>query len=121
MDDINVVAQGVIPTRTLVILSTDVTIAVNADICDMVSQLNSVASGTLTISAPTGTPQDGQRLVYRIKSTNTQTLSWNAIFVQSTDVLLPTATTGSSKVDYYGFFYNSNDAKWQLIAKVTGF
>jgi hypothetical protein len=56
-----------------------------------------------------------------LQTTNTQTLSWNAIYQGSTDLALPTSTTGSSKWDYYGFVYNSTATKWQLLAKNAGF
>ena len=79
------------------------------------------AVGTLTISSPTGTPLNAQKLMYRIQSTYAQTLSWGAIFQGSTDLSLPTTTSGSSKWDIYGFIYNTNNSKWQLVAKVGGF
>jgi hypothetical protein len=43
------------------------------------------------------------------------------VFAGSTDVALPTASTGTSKYDYMGFVYNSTAAKWQIIAKNFGF
>ena len=57
----------------------------------------------------------------RVKSTSARTLTWNAAFRGGTDVALPSATTGSSKTDFYGFQYNGADSKWDLIAKSTGY
>jgi hypothetical protein len=88
---------------------------------DIANQVNTQAVGTLTINAPTGTIVDGQKLIIRLQSTNIQTFSWNAAFVGSNDLILPTASSGSSLIDYMGFVYNSNAGKWQLLAKVFGF
>jgi hypothetical protein len=102
-------------------VATGTTITANSDTSDIVTQANTQAAGTLTIAAPTGTPVNGQKLVIRVTCTNAQTLSWNAAFRGSNDLALPAATTGSSKVDYVGFFYNSTALKWDLVAKVFGF
>ena len=118
--NVNSVANGVIPTRVSVI--TDGTsISINADAADFFTQANTQAVGTLTINAPTGTPVNAQRLIIRIRSTNVQTLSWNAIFDDSDELFLPSATSGATKYDYFGFFYNSTASKWQLVSKLMGF
>jgi len=105
-----------------VVSITDATsITINADTTDIATQANTQTAGTLTVNAPTGTPVNGQKLVLRLQSTNVQTFSWNAIFTGSTDLVLPTASSGSSKYDYVGFIYNSTASKWQLLAKVFGF
>ena len=108
-----------VPRVTAVASAT--TITANVDTTDILTQANTQAAGTLTIAAPTGTPTNGQKLVIRVTCTNAQTLSWNAAFRGSNDLALPAATTGSSKVDYVGFFYNSTALKWDLVAKVFGF
>lgn len=91
------------------------------DTADMDTQANTQSAGTLTVNAPSGTPTDGQKLIIRIKSTNVQTFSWNSIYRGSTDLPLETATTGSSKTDYYGFIYNAADTKWDYMSKNEGF
>lgn len=96
-------------------------VTINGDTTDVATQANTQALGTLTINAPTGTPFNGQKLVFRLQSTNVQTFSWNAIFAGSTDLTLPTSSSGSSKYDYMGFIYNSTAAKWQILAKNFGF
>lgn len=98
-----------------------VSITPNADTTDMLTQANSTPAGTLTINAPTGTPVDGQKLIIRVTCTNSQTLSFNAIYRGSSDLGLPATTTGASKADYLGFIYNSSATKWDLLAKVFGF
>jgi hypothetical protein len=87
----------------------------------MATQINTAVAGTLTIGAPTGTPVDGQRLMFRIRCVNAQTLSWNVIFSGSTDLALPTTTSSGSKYDYVGFMYNSTQTKWNIVAKNFGF
>ena len=96
-------------------------ITINADTSDLVTQTNTQSAGTLTFNAPTGTPANGQRVIIRLQTTNVQTLSFNAIFTASTDLFMPTQSSGGSKYDYLGFIYNSTANKWQLITKVFGF
>jgi hypothetical protein len=118
--NVNSVAGGVIPTRVSVIAD-GTSISINADTADFFTQANTQAVGTLTVNAPTGTLVNAQRLILRIRSTNIQTFSWNAIFEDSDELFLPTATSGSTKYDYFGFFYNSAANKWQLVSKLLGF
>jgi hypothetical protein len=105
----------------VVAIADGTSITVNVDTTDMATQANTQSAGTLTINAPTGTPVNGQRFILRLNSTNVQTFSWNASFQGSTDIGLPTASSGSGLYDYVGFIYNSTSAKWQMIAKVFGF
>ncbi len=91
------------------------------DTADENTHANTQGAGTLTANAPSGTPVDGQRLILRIKSTNVQTFSWNAIYRGSNTVTLPVATTGSSKTDYFGFIYNSADSKWDCVSASYGY
>jgi len=101
---------------------TDATsITINADTTDLATMVNTQATGTFTINAPTGTLFNGQKLMFRIKSTNVQTFSWNAVFAGSTDAPLPTASSGSSLTDYLGFIYDSTASKWHVIAKNFGY
>jgi hypothetical protein len=93
---------------------------INSATTDIATLAYTAVAGTLTIGAPSGTPVDGQILVLRLKTTNAQTLSWNAIFQWSAD--LPVVTTSSTnKYDYFGFIYNSASSGWQVLAKNAGF
>ena len=75
-------------------------------------------AATLTINAPTGTPVDGDKLIFRILDNGTsQTLSWNATYVVI-GVTLPTATT-VSKTTYVGCIYNANNTRWDVVAVTT--
>ena len=74
-----------------------------------------------TIANPTGSPVSGQKLMIRIKSSSSRTLTWGSQYRGSTDLSLPTATTGSSLTDYLGFQWNAQDSKWDLLALNAGF
>jgi hypothetical protein len=105
----------------VVVIADATSITVNADTTDIATQANTQAVGTLTINAPTGTAVNGQKFILRLRSTNVQTFAWNAVFQGSTDIALPTASSGATLYDYVGFIYNSTASKWQMIAKVFGF
>lgn len=111
--------QGLNPRVATIANATSITM--DSDTTDMAIQTNTQAAGTLTLNAPTGTPANGQKLILRVQCTNVQTLSYNAIFAGSTDIPLPTATSGSSRYDYLGFMYNTAAVKWQLVARAFGF
>lgn len=109
-----------VPVRTTV-LAESYTIVVDVATTDLAVQTNTLATGTLSIATSSGSPLNGQKFILRLRCTNPQTLSWGGVFAGSTDLILPTATTGSSKYDYVGFIYNSTAMQWQLLAKVFGF
>jgi hypothetical protein len=93
----------------------------NINTSDIVSQTNTQAAGTLTINAPTGSLNNGQKFIIRLQATNAQTFSWNAIYGGSTDLPLPTTSSSGAKYDYLGFVYNTTANKWQMLAKNFGF
>ena len=105
----------------VVTIANGTSVTMNADTTDIASQTNTQSVGTLTINAVTGTLFDGQKIIFRLQSENIQTFSWNAVFVGSSDISLPSTSTGSSKYDYMGFIYNATATKWQLLAKNFGF
>jgi hypothetical protein len=117
----NISAIRFVGQPRVVVIADATSITINADTTDMATQANTQSVGTLTINAPTGTPYNGQKLLLRLRSTNVQTFAWNAIFQGSTDLILPTSSSGASKFDYVGFIYNSTAAKWQVVAKNFGF
>lgn len=114
-------ALGATPTNRVVVLADGTSITPNANTTDIATHANTQVAGTLTVNAPTGSPSDTQKLILRISSTNVQTFSWNAAYQGSTDLSLPTATSGGGKYDYLGFMWNSTASKWQFISKVFGF
>jgi hypothetical protein len=72
-------------------------------------------AATLTINAPTGTPLDGNKLIFRILDNGTtRTLTWNATYT-AIGVTIPTATL-ANKTIYVGCIYNANNTRWDVIA-----
>lgn len=112
--------SGLITPRVTALADSS-SVTFNASTTDIATQANTQTAGTLTINAPTGSPVNGQKLIFRLRSANIQTFSWNAAFQGSTDLGLPIGSSGSNLYDYMGFIYNSTASKWQLIAKVFGF
>jgi hypothetical protein len=62
----------------VVIIPDGSSVTINADTTDLAIQTNTQAAGTLTMNAPTGTPANGQRFIFRLQSTNQQTLAYQA-------------------------------------------
>jgi hypothetical protein len=72
----------------------------------------------LTINAPTGTPVDGNKLMFRILDNGTsRSLTWDATYT-AIGVTLPTSTTANKTV-YIGCVYNANNTRWDVIAIAT--
>lgn len=81
--------------------------------------VTALAAGA-TISAPSGTPTNGNRLIIRIKDNGTaRALTWNSIY-RSGGVILPT-TTVINKTMYIGLVYNSADSKWDCILSLGNY
>jgi hypothetical protein len=75
--------------------------------------------GTLTINAPTGTPLNGDKIMFRFADNGfAVTLSWNAIY-RLLNVTIPTTTATGGKLTYVGCIYNSYDSKWDVISSGT--
>lgn len=74
-----------------------------------------------TFAAPTGTPVDGQTLIFRITDNGVaRTLAFNAKYRFSSELIAPT-TTIIDKTLYMGFIYNEPDDKWDCLAIVNNF
>jgi hypothetical protein len=75
-------------------------------------------ASALTINAPTGTPVDGDKLMFRLLDNGTaRALTWDATYTVI-GVTLPTTTT-ASKTTYVGCIYNANNTRWDVIAATT--
>ena len=75
-------------------------------------------AAALTVSAPIGTPVDGNKLIFRILDNGTaRAITWNATYT-AIGVTLPTTTT-VSKTTYVGCIYNANNTRWDVIAVTT--
>ena len=107
-------------TKRVVTVADATSITPNSDNADVIYQNNTQATGTLTINADTGTPTNCQALLIKMRTANVQTFSWNALYVGGT-VALPTATTGSSQIDYYSFIYDTVDSKFHFIGNAMNF
>ena len=86
---------------------------------DSADQYNVTAlAAAVTVSAPSGTPANGQKLTLRIKDDGTaRALTW-IITTGGYRVIgatLPT-TTVISKTTYIGCIYNSTDTFWDVVA-----
>ncbi len=107
-------------TKRVVALTDGANIATNSDNGDLFTV---TLGGNRTIDNPTGTPTDGQQIMYRLKqdATGSRTVTWGAAFRFSTDVVSPTLTTTANKIDYVGFQYNSADSTWDCLAVARGY
>lgn len=75
-------------------------------------------AAALTINAPTGTPVDGTKLIFRLLDNGTaRALTWNATYT-AIGVTLPT-TTVVNKTTYIGCVYNANNTRWDVVAVST--
>jgi hypothetical protein len=75
-------------------------------------------AAALTVSAPIGTPVDGNKLMFRILDNGTaRAITWNATYTVI-GVTLPTTTT-VNKTTYVGCIYNANNTRWDVIAVTT--
>jgi hypothetical protein len=71
-----------------------------------------------TIAAPSGTPTDGQKLVFRLKDSGTaQAISWSSVY-RPIGTLLPTSTV-ANKVIYVAMIYNATENFWDVPSVVT--
>ena len=88
----------------------------NISVSDMYAY-TALAAG-LTINAPTGTPVDGGKLMFRLLDNGTaRALTWDATYTVI-GVTLPT-TTVVNKTTYVGCIYNANNTRWDVIAVTT--
>ncbi len=107
-------------TKRVVALTDGANIATNSDNGDLFTV---TLGGNRTMDNPTGTPTDGQQIMYRLKQdgAGNRTITWGAAFRFSTDVVSPTLTTTLNKIDYVGFQYNVADSTWDCLAVARGY
>jgi hypothetical protein len=75
-------------------------------------------ASALTINAPTGTPTNGDKLMFRLLDNGTgRALTWDNTYTVI-GVTLPTTTT-ANKTTYVGCIYNANNTRWDVIAVTT--
>jgi hypothetical protein len=84
--------------------------------CDTTDRYKITALAEAAVfGAPTGTPQDGQKILFWITDNGTaRALSWAAMF-KAQGVVLPT-TTVLGKLLIVGAMYDATQAKWLVVA-----
>lgn len=92
-------------------------LAWNSDTFDQ--YIATAQAGALTINADSGTPTNGQKIIFRFKDNGTaRALTWTTGTSKSfraVGITLPT-TTVISKTVYVGCIYNSDDSRWDVVA-----
>lgn len=82
-------------------------------------ELNAQAAA-LTIANPTGTPNNGDVLIFRIKDNGTtRTINYGTEYVNVSGLDSLTATT-AGKWHYLGVQYNAGASAWHIISITTG-
>jgi hypothetical protein len=78
-------------------------------------EVSALATGA-TFGAPTGTANDGQKMIIRIYDNGSaQTLAWNGIYKAFVSIPLPTTTT-IGKYTYVGCIYNLTENAWNVLS-----
>lgn len=75
-------------------------------------------AGTMAVSAPTGSPSNGQKIIIRIKDNGTiRSISWTTTSGgwRPVATVLPTVTI-ANKTLYIGAIYNTEETYWDVIA-----
>jgi hypothetical protein len=110
-------ATGGFALRTVTLTSSSNLTAINADTTDIG---NLTLTENTTLSNPTGTPIDGQLLLYKIKSASSYTIAFGTNFEAPSSSTLPTATTGSNKIDAIACRWSATQSKWIVDAWTMG-
>lgn len=100
-------------TPRVVALVDNASVASSADTTDVATV---TLAGNRTLSNPSGTPRNGQRITYRVRqdATGSRTLVYGSAF-RFPGGTPPVLTTAPGKTDYLEFIYTTADAKWDLI------
>jgi hypothetical protein len=102
-------------TPRVTTITSSATPTINTDNCDAVTITALAAAITSITTNLTGTPNNFDRLTFRIKDNGTaRAITWGAKFVAG-GVALPT-TTVVSKVLTVGFIYDTVKAAWSCVA-----
>jgi len=98
--------------------STASTASITPDVSSYDQYVVTAQAAGLAINAPTGTPVDGNKLVFRLLDDGTaRALTWDGTYT-AIGVTLPTTTT-ANKTTYVGCIYNANNTRWDVIAVTT--
>jgi hypothetical protein len=103
--------------RTVKTLPSSTSLVCDVNVSSQCQQSNTQVSGTLTIAAPTGSPQDGQMLMILLLCQNSQTLAHASIFLASPNIALPTSCPANmSQHLVMGYRYSAILSRWQILA-----
>lgn len=94
----------------------DPTLAPDLNLYNCYSQ--TAITGTITISTPTGTPTDFERITFMLYAASNQTVSFDATNYVNGGVAAPTSLTGG-KISTIEVIYNASIAKWMVIKSLT--
>ena len=108
------------PPRRVTTLASGTTYTCPGDTSDLCEMAMTGAAGTLTMAAPTGAPNNGDRLTLLVKCTNLQTFVWNAIYLASPSQILPAVCPGVNIWNTIDLQYNSTQAKWLVMVGGDG-
>ena len=101
-------------------LASATTFTCNVDASRQCQMSMTGASGTLTIAAPTGSPTDGQMVLFKLLCTNSQALVFNSIFVASANVAIPgSCPADTTRYLVVGVMYTTavtGGPRWQIIS-----
>lgn len=89
--------------------------AIDTDITDIFYITGQTVNITSFTTNLTGTPTANQKLWISITGSTAITIAWGASFESSGNVLLPTATVATVRLDV-GFVYNPATSDWRCIA-----
>lgn len=105
-----------------VVLTDAATLTPNADVTDIVEV---TLGGNRTVAPPTGTPTEGQRLIFKViqDGTGSRTLTWSAAaggyaFSGGT---APTLSSTAARTDYVQFLYHAAGTVWRGVATALNF
>ena len=110
-------ASNMAPGRRVTTLTSSATFTCPQALADQCEMAMTGAAGSLTMAAPTGSPNNGDLVLFILLCTNAQTFSWNAVFIASPSIALPSTCPASTTVpNAYGFRFSALVSKWQLLS-----
>lgn len=114
---------GTVVQKTISTITSNATWSPAGDASVNYYDISAQAVAATTISAPSGTPSNGNELYIRVVDNGTARAisGWNAIYVAGTNLSFPTTTT-LGKYMVIKFVYNTMNSinKWQLVAVLDG-
>ena len=100
------------------VFSTASTASLTPDVSSFDQYNLTALAADVTINAPTGTPVNGNKIMFRILDNGvSRTITWNATYTVI-GVSLPAATTAGKRT-YVGCIYNTENTCWDVVAVTT--